>query len=375
MLKNSFLILTAFSIMLLTGCEEKRGIMEQPEVFSIQPVSVPQKISVSRIKTYSVAFKVTHPEGVNAVDSVLVTFFGGDQATPLLTIGLYDDGGVNHPGDGDVIAGDGIYANTFESDSLIFPLGPVFVRATAIDQNEREIRTDLIKSLSLLNAPPVLVSASVPDTLPSGSPTVLFAVTVQDSNDVDDLDEVILSLKQQGLTIFSIELDLVSSSAVDTALYGAFFDSSFAAERIGDYELAFQAVDLSDDSSNILSQTIFLENTPPVLFDPELPDTLSRQTGNLLVQISTRDPQGMTDVDSVYFQSRKPDSTLAAGGFRFILFDDGNNGDPVAGDGQFSWNVTIPSDADLGTYTYMFRARDKVGNLSDSLHKSFVLVP
>ncbi len=208
---------------------------------------------------------------------------------------------------------------------------------------------------------------------------VLFSVTVQDSNGIDDLKELILTLRKGGtlITTYPDTLELITSPAPDTVLFGAFFDSSFAAERIGDYELEFQAMDLSDDSSTILTKMIYLENKAPILFDPELPNTLQRQIGSLLVQISVKDPQGLNDMDSVYFQSRKPDSTLAADGFRFILFDDGNanNGDPVAGDGEFSWIVPIPPDADLGTYTFMFRARDKVGNLADSLHKSFLLVP
>ncbi|NIW79347.1 MAG: hypothetical protein GWN16_07745, partial [Calditrichae bacterium] len=93
------------------------------------------------VKTYSVSFKVTHPAGVDAVDSVSVTFVGSDQSTELLTIGLYDDGSIDHPGDDDVIAKDGIFTNTFLSDSTAFPVGDVFIKATAIDENQQQLQT------------------------------------------------------------------------------------------------------------------------------------------------------------------------------------------------------------------------------------------
>ncbi|NIW79348.1 MAG: hypothetical protein GWN16_07750, partial [Calditrichae bacterium] len=83
---------------------------------------------------------------------------------------------------------------------------------------------------------------------------------MQDSNGIDDLKELILTLRKGGtlITTYPDTLELITSPAPDTVLFGAFFDSSFAAERIGDYELEFQAVDLSDDSSQILAKAIYL---------------------------------------------------------------------------------------------------------------------
>lgn len=364
---KSSTILVGLLFLFLISCEEKTGIMEQPEVFSIQEVSIPRKISVSRVKTYSIAFKVTHPEGIDAVDSVSVTFLGSDKSTQLLNIGLYDDGGNNHPNDRDVIAKDGIYTNIFQSDSLVFPLGAVFIRATAIDKYQQQLQTDLIESLSLLNAPPVLVSISAPDTLPSGSSTMLFSVTVQDSNDIDDIDRVIMKLRTQSLTIFSTDLDLLNSPALDTALFGAYFDSSFAEERIGNYELEFQAVDISGDSSNISSQTIYLENTAPEIFNISLRDTIQRPSSGfdtLHVKISANDAQGLSDILSVGF------IPLLVGGDTLgfqPMFDDGNqsdHGDDTANDGRYSTIVRIEPQNQPGTYIFNFSAEDKVGNTS-----------
>jgi len=366
--KKLFLILSSVLLLIvLTSCEERKGIVDQPQVFSIQPVSVPSRLNISRIKAYSISFKVTHPNGVDAIGNVSAIFFGSNQFDSLLTIDLYDDGGVNNPGDTDVIARDGIFTNTFLSDSMVFPLGIIYIKASVLDNAQRELQTDFIPCISLFNKAPVLVSLSAPDTLPSGSPPVLFSVMVQDSNGIEDVPSVTLRLKQQNLTVFSTELNSLSITAVDSGLYGAYFDSTFAAERIGDYRLEFQAVDLSEDSSNALTQAIYLENTAPEVFGISMRNTIQRPTSGvdtLHVKISANDSQGLSDILSVGFIA-----ILVGGDTSSFLpmLDDGDtpsNGDDLANDGRYSTIIQIQPQNQTGTYIFEFSSDDKVGNTS-----------
>jgi len=375
-MRMKFLIIQiGLLILFFISCEEKTGIMEQPEVFSIQPASVPTRINVSQTKVYSISFKVTHPSGVDAISNVSVTFYGSNQSDVLLTTDLYDDGGVNHPGDKDVIARDGIFTNTFQSDSLIFPLGDVYIKATALDNSQQQIQTDFISSLSLLNKTPIVVSISVPDTLPSGSDAVLFSAAIQDSNGIEDVPYITMRLKQQNLTIFSTALNLLSSNDVDSGLYGAYFDSSFATERVGNYELEFQAVDLSGDSSNTDLRSIYLENSSPTLSNVQLPDSVQRPaagTDTIVVRVGAKDSQGLNDIDLVAFDIYRTGGDTTT----IEMFDDGdfnNHRDEIANDGIYSRGLTVTPQNIAAKFYFIFQAKDKVNNFSTAIMDSLII--
>ena len=241
------------------------------------------------------------------------------------------------------------------------------------------------------NEPPVLLSIAAPEVLVSGSGPTLFSALVQDGDAIADVPAVVMNLKRQDQVVASECLQLQQASG-DSGRFGALLDSTLAAGLIGDHTLEFQAVDLSNAGSNLLTRSIFLENLAPILFDPEAPDTVQRQIGvPVQVRLSVADPQGYGDIDSVYFKFLKPDGTFGGdspdpnneermykeGGFHFFLFDDGNPGigDEKAGDGRFSWSFPVDPGAILGPYTFIFYSRDRAGNLSAALTDSFELVP
>jgi hypothetical protein len=375
MYKIVFIIFISLIFLALISCEEKVGVMEQPAVFSIQPSSVPKRISVSNLRTYTLAFKVTYPGGVDGVTSVSARFLGSDKSTELLNLNLYDDGGFNNPGDGDVIARDGIFTNTFQSEATVFPLGPIYIIATAVDKHQEQMTSNLISSLSLLNASPVMVSASVPDTLFSGSQPLLFSVTVQDSNQIEDIEDVTLDLKKQGMSVFSTSLELINSTAEDSAQYGAFFDSSFAVERLGDYELEFQAKDLSDDFSNIILSSIYLENEEPVISNIILPDIVqlpATGTDTIVVNAKTKDYQSLDDVETVYFDIYRIGGDTTS----IELFDDGdfiNHRDSIPNDGIYTRGLIVTPQSVAAKFYLIFQAKDKVDNYSTAVVDSMII--
>ena len=369
--------LTVFTFLLLIfSCKEEVVPPETTPDFAIEGFNVPLRLNVAKPRDYTIAFRVTHPEGAAAITDVTVTFLGSDQATQLLQLPLYDDGGFIHD-DRDVIAGDGIFTNHFISDSLVFPPGDVYMQVRAVDNTQNSIKTDLIDALAILNAAPKVVSATIPDTLYSGSQPLLFSVAVQDSNDVEDITNVIMRLKRGGNEIASYNLEFQSKTAADSGIYGAFFDSTFAAERDSLYSLEFQAVDFSDDLSEVLSKTIFLENKSPMIFNLAMADSLklppTGQVNLTLIEIQTEDPQGLMDMDSVYFNSILPNGQPSSNN-PFLLYDNGlpynsggspeEAGDLVAGDGIYSLTIALQPGTPVGAYTFSFFARDKVGNLT-----------
>jgi hypothetical protein len=96
------------------------------------------------------------------------------------------------------------------------------------------------------------------------------------------------------------------------------------------------------------------------------------------------DPEGLADVDSVYFFSKKPDSTFANNGQPFVLVDNGiafnpNNplietGDGTSGDGIYSLSLLVYNGSIPGDYTFSFYIRDKAGNLTGPVKKTLQLI-
>ena len=116
----------------------------------------------------------------------------------------------------------------------------------------------------------------------------------------------------------------------------------------------------------------------------EVADSLQiPETGNLskaLVQAWVTDPDGLNDVDSVYFYSQKPDGSYANGGNPLSMQDNGKPfsisdpwngvGDAKAGDGIYALTILMDTNALPGRYIFTFYSRDKKGNLSLSVQDS-----
>jgi len=93
------------------------------------------------------------------------------------------------------------------------------------------------------------------------------------------------------------------------------------------------------------------------------------------------DPNGMEDIQRVFFTLQKPDGSFGGeeettGGFEFLLFDDGNPkiGDAKEGDSVFSWRFPVVGDALLGTYEFTLYAQDWAGLLSPEIKRPMELV-
>jgi len=233
-----------------------------------------------------------------------------------------------------------------------------------------------------------VLAVAAPDTLYSGSRPLPFTANVEDSiNGIENVASVVVRLTRSDSVWFSADLELQNTTAAGGGQFGAVFDSTFAAGRLGDYSLEFSAVDRAGNDSNVLAKNIYLENEPPLLFIPVVADSVQAGSLDFRVQISGRDPQGPDDIAGVFFQNRKPDGTFGGEDQYYPLFDVGQGlaGDEVEGDGIYSWDclkfkdpfgqiICPPADATLGTYTLVFTARDQAGNYSATISRDYELV-
>jgi hypothetical protein len=104
----------------------------------------------------------------------------------------------------------------------------------------------------------------------------------------------------------------------------------------------------------------------PVLYDLAMPDSIQRNSPYIYyVFITAFDPDGLVDVDSVYFRVTRPDNSVNPN--PIIMHDDGLYGDSLAYDGRYTVGLRTYGDttSQLGQYVFEFYAKDKQGNNSN----------
>ena len=122
-------------------------------------------------------------------------------------------------------------------------------------------------------------------------------------------------------------------------VYGYPLRIDFAEGIPGNYRIEVTARDGAGHKSNSLADTVSVKdeqmNSPPVLSEPVVPDTLKEETlSDVFLSIRVSDPQGRDDVDSVVFRIYPPLSPVPY--FEGLLHDDGNHGDIAANDSIYS---------------------------------------
>lgn len=149
----------------------------------------------------------------------------------------------------------------------------------------------------------------------------------------------------------------------------------------GEYEIVYYVEDnirTSDENISKVGSKKFklqseAENIPPVISNLIIPSEINRGV-QFAFSILVNDPNGLNDVDSVYYQLKDPNGNLltnSQGISKFPMFDDGlqdQNSDVTAGDGTYSVYLTFPSSVSTGNWSFEFNANDKSGALSNTLN-------
>ncbi len=217
---------------------------------------------------------------------------------------------------------------------------------------------------------------------PDGSYTVTDSIfaTIVDPTDGSNIRSCAYRIFAPGSTESFQTADL-SLTGVSGNLVHAIGTVTFSLSRgdIGMYTVQITASGALNASSNALSATISItrRDARPKIFNLSAPDTLHRPTTGfqiIRIAVSASDSDGLSDIQKVFFKSINSTSP----DFEQPLFDDGQlavDGDSVANDGRYARLLTLDSTATLGLKEFRFWARDKAGELSDSLVHFITIEP
>lgn len=145
----------------------------------------------------------------------------------------------------------------------------------------------------------------------------------------------------------------------------------------GRFRVEVTAEDADGNFSDTLIDTLEVvegeENRPPVVRDPAAPDSLDEATaGDVFLSVEAEDPQGRGDIDSVFFRFYPPHQPAPS--FASRMYDDGSNGDGIAGDGRYSFRGDLREVLTArGDCLFSFHASDRGGLSSHAVVVGFFM--
>jgi len=400
-------------LLLSSGCNLKdNSIIEAPIAPNISRISVfPNQISVDKISP------AVNPEDVvdtTIIVSGAVNDLNNDITSLTFTIISPNGGSLSSD---NVLLDNGVYPDTTADDGIFTgrstisfkkkELGSYTVQLSVKDLSEfNTITLSTIEVINPLAKIPQVSNIVAPDTafiLP-GNDSVLahFTVRATDPQGLEDIKNVTATITSaDGEYSFSAQMfddgglfpippDNISSGDVSAG------DSIFSVQiplrkkHVANYIVQVVATDKDDAVSSSIFRTFSVRNqfnNPPALSNLVMPDSVNvpREIDTNFVKITLKveDPQGIEDIKSTYFTSKRPDGSIVG---TYEMFDDGNakfyetfggfftSGDNTAGDGTFTVTVPIPQGTTIGTYRdFTFQARDRAGEVSATITKRIYL--
>ncbi len=170
-----------------------------------------------------------------------------------------------------------------------------------------------------------------------------------------------------------LALTLQGASSSDTGSYAASFPMSQSYPS-GNYEIKFYVTDNNGNTSTIAVHSFKYNNgfsASLILSNLVCPDTVTvgSTTIQITLSVTVKDSAGLSDVQSVFFNSYIPPDGHPSSSNPFIMYDDGDlaHGDQVAGDGIYSLIVNLPPSAPKGTFRWEFQAKNYSGEYSNKI--------
>ncbi len=348
----------------------------------ISELQTPTSIYNAAAEPQLLTVKVSDPQGLANIDDVNYDLVKAGASSPVRQGSFSDDGA-----DGDVIAKDGIYSELLTSafaagDSGQFELT---VEARDRDGNNSNVLSAQIFVLSGGgDSTPRIVQVSTPTSVAVDSAhNFTITVLVADPEGLSDIKRVLYQLFPPESTVPVIEDTLTDSGSngdevAGDGIYSAQLSSSLI-DRFSDYFLRVQVEDKVGNLSSPTVKTIrgrpFVGNAP-VIENASVPRiTNVTVSPRIVISADVRDPEGLANVDSVFYRLFLPDGTEDAASPGFLQ-DDGNaavSGDTTAGDGRFSGIVDLSGRADT---TFVLRvvmqANDLNGKRSSQVSRAVV---
>jgi len=376
----------AVLLLMLLSCSEDPLEPVSDGVPEIVSVTLPGRWNLNAGDSTVVEIKATDPQGASDLQSATFQVFNASSGM-VFSADLFDDGGIS--GSTDLIAGDGVFRNLFKPSQITEEGGSFLFTFNVSDKMGNQAEAVSKTVTFALNQAPQILSSSTPAILEDGAAPKVIQVIVRDEDSALKDINVYLDLLFNDISILNEPIMLANDGNISEngdefaadSIYSLKIDSSFAAGRQGTYKMVFTAKDEFDDQSTVVQNEIMLENSKPLISGLVAEQTISRPSNpgvfnSSLITLDVHDSQSLADIDSVYFISIKPDGTPAQGN-PFLMLDNGiafdiNNfetarGDKDAGDGRYSITILVNNENDPGVYEFTFFARDKAGNLSQSI--------
>jgi hypothetical protein len=217
--------------------------------------------------------------------------------------------------------------------------------------------------------------------------TTTVDVVATDNDGSSDLMAVTVDIQRSSGALAASGIPLHDDGALPDSvradgIFSGFVHFSLTRAQAGRYQVQASAIDRQGSRSNSLAKQLQLtrRNSVPSLFDlVVVPETLTiapLDSALLRMSIAASDSDGLADIAEVYWKSpdgQNPD-------FKFPMKDDGGlsigqpSGDPVAGDGIFSFRQWIKDSPTIrGTYRLLFKAADSMGDTSSTILYSLVI--
>ena len=243
-------------------------------------------------------------------------------------------------------------------------------------------------------APPTISNASLSPTIINVNNVNPQSLSVIDTlvqcfvtaDGIDNSTEISVSLLAPDGTLMDSEPlhddGIFPDSKARDGVFSAQVHLQVSKSALGQYATQFIAVNGSGFRSSTIVRSVAVINSnnhAPTISNPVVPDTVtvpsSTDTTFVVVSVKVDDQDGLSDIASVTFSSRRPDSSLVG---VYPLYDDGGanpripfglkSGDAVAGDGIYTLTLPLTSSSDHNTYRdFTFLATDLSGETSEPL--------
>ena len=373
--KNNLLKKAIFFLILLSfigiACKGNNDKNDPPSIYDL---NAPDFVAIGLDAGLFIHLSVSDPQGLDDIESVYFTIENSDSVMLPDTSLMYDNGNS-----GDAIASDGIYTFALNSGNTPQEAGDYIYHFRAIDSDG--LSSDTLGWMITVgeDPSPYVYDSVAPESLQNSFPgDVRIYVSASDPQGLADIDKVFFTIRQPDSTMlpdtsFMYDNGGGGDETAGDGTYTFTLDSPIDFDQVGDFEFIFEAIDLESNVSNTISETITIGNNPnPVVYDLIAPDSLQKGSQYpAYLFIKAWDPQGLSDIDSIYFTVRRPDSTTNS--YRFYMYDDGdllNHGDSVATDGVYSLGILPPDqNSQTGYFTFYFTGFDSDHNEANTIAK------
>lgn len=237
---------------------------------------------------------------------------------------------------------------------------------------------------SIVDPPPSLYQAvsvvSADNFVYSPSDSVFnFAIILSGTSNINSVSCDIFGPNNMTINSSPVAMSLQNTNPSDTNQYAASFPMS-QSYPTGNYEIKFYVTDNSGNTSTVAVHSFKYNNgfsASLVLSNLVCPDTVTVGSSDIQITLSVtvKDSAGLSDVQSVFFNSFIPPDGHPSSSNPFVMYDDGNlnHGDQTAGDGIYSLIITLPTTAPKGTFRWEFQAKNYSGEYSNKIIHNVVV--